>query len=88
MVIDVVCKEECAGLDGALSCTYDGKRNPYPGSTRLRFEIDDDGAAPWKSKRLLLGTGTQFAQPKVGREAKGKASLSHLVEAEVKSAKL
>ena len=33
VVIDVVCKEECAGLDGALSFTYYGKRNPYPGST-------------------------------------------------------
>ena len=33
VVINVVCKEECAGLDGALSFTYYGKRNPYPGST-------------------------------------------------------
>ena len=33
VVIDVVCKEECAGLDGALSFTYYGERNPYPGST-------------------------------------------------------
>ena len=33
VVINVVCKEECAGLDGALSFTYYGERNPYPGST-------------------------------------------------------
>jgi hypothetical protein len=26
VVINVVCKEECAGLDGALSFTYYGKR--------------------------------------------------------------
>ena len=40
VVIDVVGKEECAGLDGALSFTYYGKRNPYPGSTSIVFSKD------------------------------------------------
>ena len=33
VVFNVVCKEECAGLDAALSFTYYWERNPYPGST-------------------------------------------------------
>ena len=52
VVINVVCKEECAGLDGALSFTYYGKRNPYPGSRPVQphYKYDDtlkNDLYPW-----------------------------------------